>query len=152
MIKEAADSQLRYILKSISRNMGETLKEMLILSLVYADQETFDRVLGPDNELSNVDLKDLMDNVTFSLDATGPKSQNLTLNNQQMMQLLQLAPSLVDENGKPAFKVTELVNNLLKSMNIDPSTVTFDDAGVPAPAPVPGAGDAATGGMSAQNT
>jgi len=46
MIKEASDNQLRYVLKSISRNMGETLKEMLILSLVYADQETFDKVLG----------------------------------------------------------------------------------------------------------
>jgi len=45
MIKEASDNQLRYILKSISRNMSETMKEMLILSLIYADDETFDRVL-----------------------------------------------------------------------------------------------------------
>lgn len=139
MIKEAADSQLSYILKSISRNMSETLKEMLILSLVYADAATFDRVLWPDNQLKNVDIKDLMDNVTFSLEATGPKSQNMTVQNQQMLQLLQMAPTLVDpQTGQSYISPEKIVDKLLLSMNIDPGEVKDAQEAAQAAAQVPG--------------
>ena len=45
LLRTAADNQLKPLLRSISRNMAESLKDMLIFSLVYADKETFDRVL-----------------------------------------------------------------------------------------------------------
>jgi len=141
MIREASDAQLRYILKSISRNMGDTLKEMLILSLVYADDDTFDKVLGPDNALKSIDIKDLMDGFIFSLEATGPKSQNMTMKNQQLLQLIQMGPTLVDETGKPMLKTREVVADFLKSMNIDPTDLLTDEASpeaqVPGVAPTP---------------
>jgi len=118
MIKEASDAQLRYILKSISRNMSDTLKEMLILSIVYADKTTFTRVLWEGNTLSTIDVKDLMDDVTFSLEATGPKSQNMTLKNQQMIQLMGMVQD-------PAQK-QKLFDELLRTMNLNPEDYASD--------------------------
>jgi hypothetical protein len=66
----------------------------------------------------------LLDNVTFSLDATGPKSQNMTLKSQQMLQLLQLAPNLVDpQTGQGIMKPREIVAEYLKNINIDPTAI-----------------------------
>lgn len=118
MIKEASDNQLRYVLKSISRNMGETLKEMLILSLVYADQETFDKVLGEWNILSTIDVQDVVDDFIFSLEATGPKSQNMTLKNQQMMQLMGMVEDPTQKE--------KLFEELMRSMNLNPDDFKWD--------------------------
>jgi len=70
--------------------------------------------------LKSVDPKEILDSVTFSFEATGPKSQSLTLKNQQMMQLLQMTQ---DPNMHK-----NVMTELLKSMNLDPEEFFKQDA------------------------
>lgn len=68
--------------------------------------------------MSTIDVKDLMDDVTFSLEATGPKSQNMTLKNQQMIQLMGMVQD-------PAQK-QKLFDELLRTMNLNPEDYASD--------------------------
>jgi len=119
MIRNASDSQLKPLLQHASRELGQTMKEMFILSLAYTDRETFDKVLWPQNKLKDLDITDLMNDFDFSFEMTGVKSDNLSLRRSQLMELANLSSNLVDATGTPVLNTKVIVSELLKAYNLD---------------------------------
>jgi len=123
MLQNAPQAQLKPMLDSIIEVMGDTMKQMIILSLVYTDKATFDRVLWPNNQLKDLDPMIVLQDFDFDFEMLSEKSKNETVKRQQLMTLLQMMPSMVSAAWTPLLDAKDIAVKLLRSFNLDEDTL-----------------------------
>jgi len=119
IIKGAADSQIKQPLKAISREMAETLKEIIILARVYMDKDTIKKVCGEDEEFSEFPLESLLMDFDFNYEMTSNSSENLAIKREQLLSLLDKQDKTLDVNGRQTLNIRSVVGELLKTFNLD---------------------------------
>lgn len=121
ILKNAADNQLKPLLKSVSRSMNDALKDLIILSHYYMDNDTLENVCWKEwaKALKDVKISDLMKDFSFSYDMTSQSSQNLAIKKQQLQSLLTLAQSSMDFGQMPVLDAQKIALELAKCDNLD---------------------------------
>lgn len=121
ILKNAADNQLKPLLKSVSRSMNDALRDLIILCYYYMDDDTLEKVCGKEwaDALKAIDIKDLMKDFDFTYDMTSQSSQNLAIKKQQLQSLLTLAQSAMDFWQMPVLDAQKIALELAKCDNLD---------------------------------
>ena len=110
--------------------MAFAAKYQLILSLEYTDKTTFEKVLGPENatKLMALDIKNVINDIDFEFSMDAMKIQSIATKMQQSMQLLEIAPKLVDAAGNPLVDMKPVVDFLLQGMGMGESVELSDES------------------------
>lgn len=121
ILKNAADNQLKPLLKSISTAMGHAMKDIITLTHYYMDDDVLESVIGKENavEFKKINIKSIMNDFDFSYDMTSQSSETMAVKRQQLMSLLEIAARTVDAAGKPVIDVRAVAAELVKTHNLD---------------------------------
>lgn len=121
ILKNAADNQLKPLLKSISWAMGDALKDIIILTHYYMDDDTLSSICGQEwaKAFKEVKIEDLMRDITFSYDMTSQSSETLAIKRQQLQSLLEIAARTTDFWGTPIYDIEKIAIELAKTYNLD---------------------------------
>jgi hypothetical protein len=100
--------------------MGFAAKYQFILSLEYTDKKTFEKVIGPEGyaKISQITVEDAINDIDFEWSMDAMKIQSLSNKMNQAIQLLQIAPKVVDAAGNQQMDVKPLVKFLLQGMGL----------------------------------
>lgn len=119
MLQGSLDSQVKPLIDSMTKVMWEVMKEFLILSLAYTDDSEFDKVLWQDNLLKNVDIDKIIEDYGFDFQIDSQQNKNQAVENQQLLDMLRMAPMFVDATGKPLLDVRDIVEKLWAGFGLD---------------------------------
>jgi len=124
-LQSTLDSSVKPLIDSLRKVMWEVMKEFLILTVAYTDQDELDKVLGPWNKLKTVKLDDLVDDYIFDWFIESPKNKWNAIENQQLLEMVKLAPAFVDKTtGQTIFGLKEILIKLRSNMWLDSDMVT----------------------------
>ena len=120
-LQKSALSRIKWCIKSISKAMAFAAKYQLILSLEYTEKSMFERVLGKEwaAKIQALDIEDVINDVDFDFSMDAMKVQSIANKMNQSIQLLTLAPKLVDAAGNPLVDVWPLFKFVLQWMWMD---------------------------------
>lgn len=118
ILKNAADLQLRPAIKSITKEMGETLREIILLSLVYMDDDTMMKICG-NLDLKKIPIEDIMNGFVFNFEMVSQSSENLSVRRQQLTSALELANNAVDAAWAKILDSRPIAKELLKTYWLD---------------------------------
>lgn len=121
ILKNAADNQLKPLLKSISSAMGQAMKDLIILTYYYMDDETLKRICTEEwyAAFKALDIKWLMHDFDFTYDMTSQSSESLSIKRQQLMSLIEIAKTTFDSAQKPVYDIRVIAEELAKTYNLD---------------------------------
>ena len=116
MIKNAADAQTKQPTRSIVEEMGKLAKEIAVLALTYMSKDTIKKICGDDEKFSSLSLEDLVDGFGFDFDMTSNGTLTKSIQNEQLMQLLDKQDKTLDINGTQVLNIREIVGKLVETM------------------------------------
>lgn len=116
MIKNAADAQTKQPTRSIVEEMGKLAKEIAVLSLTYMGKETIKKICGDGEKFSSLSLEDLVDGFDFDFDMTSNGTLTKSIQNEQLMQLLDKQDRTLDVNWQQVLNIREIVNKIVEGM------------------------------------
>lgn len=118
MIKNAADAQTKQPTRSIVEEMGKLAKEIATLCLTYMSKDTIRKICWEDEEFSQLSLEDLVNGFDFEFEMTSNGTLTKSIQNEQLMQLLDKQDKTIDINWRQVLDVREIVGKLVETMNI----------------------------------
>ena len=116
MIKNAADAQTKQPTRSIVEEMGKLAREVAVLALTYMSKDTIKKICGDNEKFSQLSLEDLIDGFDFDFDMTSNWTLTKSIQNEQLMQLLDKQDRTLDVNGQQVLNIREIVNKLVDGM------------------------------------
>lgn len=116
MIKNAADAQTKQPTRSIVEEMGKLAKEIAVLALTYMSKDTIKKICGEDEKFSQLSLDDLVNWFGFDFDMTSNGTLTKSIQNEQLMQLLDKQDKTLDINGTQVLNIREIVGKLVETM------------------------------------
>lgn len=116
MIKNAADAQTKQPTRSIVEEMGKLAKEIAVLALTYMSKDTIKKICGDDEKFSQLSLDDLVNWFGFDFDMTSNGTLTKSIQNEQLMQLLDKQDKTLDINGTQVLNIREIVGKLVETM------------------------------------
>lgn len=116
MIKNAADAQTKQPTRSIVEEMGKLAKEIAVLALTYMSKDTIKKICGDDEKFSSLSLEDLVDGFGFDFDMTSNGTLTKSIQNEQLMQLLDKQDRTLDINWQQVLNIREIVGKLVETM------------------------------------
>lgn len=116
MIKNAADAQTKQPTRSIVEEMGKLAKEVAVLALTYMSKETIKKICWDDEKFSSLSLDDLVNWFDFDFDMTSNWTLTKSIQNEQLMQLLDKQDKTLDINWVQVLNIREIVNKLVDTM------------------------------------
>lgn len=116
MIKNAADAQTKQPTRSIVEEMGKLAREVAVLALTYMSKDTIKKICGDNEKFSQLSLEDLIDGFDFDFDMTSNWTLTKSIQNEQLMQLLDKQDRTLDVNGQQVLNIREIVNKLVEGM------------------------------------
>lgn len=127
LLEDAADQQLAPLMQSIKRVMAEIMKDFILMSLVYTDEEEFDKVLWEWNILKTLSVETVLNDYEYDFDMTSQKNKFNAVVTQQAMRLLEIWTNVTDAAGKPIVDVEELLKIIADGLWLE-SDVLLTDA------------------------
>lgn len=118
MIKNAADAQTKQPTRSIVEEMGKLAKEIAVLALTYMGKDTIKKICGDDEKFSSLTLDDLVNGFGFDFDMTSNGTLTKSIQNEQLMQLLDKQDRTLDINGTQVLNIREIVGKLVETMGL----------------------------------
>lgn len=118
MIKNAADAQTKQPTRSIVEEMGKLAKEIAVLALTYMSKDTIKKICWDNEEFSKLSLDDLVNGFDFDFDMTSNGTLTKSIQNEQLMQLLDKQDRTLDINGRQVLDVRTIVGKLVETMNL----------------------------------
>lgn len=118
MIKNAADAQTKQPTRSIVEEMGKLAKEIAVLALTYMGKDTIKKICGEDEKFSSLTLDDLVNGFGFDFDMTSNGTLTKSIQNEQLMQLLDKQDRTLDINGTQVLNIREIVSKLVETMGL----------------------------------
>lgn len=118
MIKNAADAQTKQPTRSIVEEMGKLAKEIAVLALTYMGKDTIKKICGDDEKFSSLTLDDLVNGFGFDFDMTSNGTLTKSIQNEQLMQLLDKQDRTLDINGTQVLNIREIVSKLVETMGL----------------------------------
>ena len=118
MIKNAADAQTKQPTRSIVEEMGKLAKEIAVLALTYMSKDTIKKICWDNEEFSQLSLDDLVNGFDFDFDMTSNGTLTKSIQNEQLMQLLDKQDRTLDINGRQVLDVRTIVGKLVETMNL----------------------------------
>ena len=118
MIKNAADAQTKQPTRSIVEEMGKLAREVAVLALTYMSKDTIKKICGDNEKFSSLSLDDLVNWFDFDFDMTSNGTLTKSIQNEQLMQLLDKQDRTLDVNGQQVLNVREIVNKLVDGMGL----------------------------------
>lgn len=117
-LQKAALNRIKGCIKSISKAMWFSAKYQFILSLEYTEEETFKKVLWEEWAalVTAIDIKDAIEDINFDFSMDAMKIQSIATKMQQGIELLQIAPKLVDSAGNALVNLKPVVKYILQGM------------------------------------
>ena len=116
MIKNAADAQTKQPTRSIVEEMGKLAREIAVLALTYMSKDTIKKICWEDEEFSSLSLDDLVNGFWFDFDMTSNGTLTKSIQNEQLMQLLDKQDRTLDINGMQVLNIREIVGKLVDTM------------------------------------
>lgn len=116
MIKNAADAQTKQPTRSIVEEMGKLAREVAVLALTYMWKDTIKKICGDNEKFSQLSLDDLVNWFDFDFDMTSNGTLTKSIQNEQLMQLLDKQDRTLDINGMQVLNVREIVNKIVDGM------------------------------------
>lgn len=116
MIKNAADAQTKQPTRSIVEEMGKLAREVAVLSLTYMSKDTIKKICWENEKFSELSLDDLVNGFDFDFDMTSNGTLTKSIQNEQLMQLLDKQDRTLDINGMQVLNIREIVNKLVEGM------------------------------------
>ena len=118
MIKNAADAQTKQPTRSIVEEMGKLAKEIAVLALTYMSKDTIKKICWENEEFSKLSLDDLVNGFDFDFDMTSNGTLTKSIQNEQLMQLLDKQDRTLDINGRQVLDIRTIVGKLVETMNL----------------------------------
>lgn len=118
MIKNAADAQTKQPTRSIVEEMGKLAKEIAVLALTYMSKDTIKKICWDNEQFSQLSLDDLVNGFDFDFDMTSNGTLTKSIQNEQLMQLLDKQDRTLDINGRQVLDVRTIVGKLVETMNL----------------------------------
>lgn len=118
MIKNAADAQTKQPTRSIVEEMGKLAKEIAVLALTYMSKETIKKICWEKEQFSSLSLEDLVNWFDFDFEMTSNGTLTKSIQNEQLMQLLDKQDKTLDINGRQVLDVRTIVGKLVETMNL----------------------------------
>lgn len=119
LLKNAAVKQMKPLLDSVSNEFARIMKHWIVNALVYMDRDTFDKILWEDNKLKDLDVADVINDFDFRFEMTSMKSQSLSVEREQLMQLIQMSNTFVAPDGRQLIDMQKVLDRLLETFNFD---------------------------------
>lgn len=119
LLKNAALKQMKPLLDSVSHEFSRIMKHWIVNALIYMEDETFDKILWENNKLKNVKVENIINDFDFQFEMLSMKSQSLSVEREQLMQLLQMAGAFTTPDWRQLLDMQKVLDRLLETFNFD---------------------------------